>query len=160
MCVLGEGQGSWRFQANQSRVRVWWQDPDHRFQPHEWEAGGAVGSCEYIMWFRSSLFQFYNQVTHKSVLFVVAEQLWWALDPAGAGHQQWSALTFLWPWHWCSLPLRQGKELTRVLRSCRVVCSWSYMLNSVYGLTGWQQHQILWGDRRGSIRPLSLHVQQ
>lgn len=54
-------------------------------------------------------------MTHKS-LFVVAEKLWWALDPAGAGHQQWGAATFLWPWHWYSLPMWQGKELRKTFR--------------------------------------------
>ncbi len=54
----GEGQASWRLQTSQSCVRVRGQDPDHRIQPHEWAPGGTVGSCKYILCFRSALFFF------------------------------------------------------------------------------------------------------
>ncbi len=70
--------------------------------------------------------------SHK---FVVAEKLWWALDPAGAGHQQWGDVTFLWPWHWYSLPLWQSKELRKTFRFWPklflFVCSWSWIFEPV-----------------------------
>ena len=41
--LLGEGEGPWWHQTNESSVPLRWEDPDHRIQPYEWETDGPVG---------------------------------------------------------------------------------------------------------------------
>lgn len=93
---------------------------------------------------RVALLQFWCQMTHKSV-FADAEQLRWALDSAGAGHQQWSAVTLLWPWYGYSLPLWQGKNQTQVVEVflvykvvCFNQCKWSGRAIAASDTLRWQ----------------------
>lgn len=63
----GEGETSRGLQAGPGRLRVRREDPEHRLQPHEREAGGALGSGE-------SLHNLHNTSKHKTHFFTPEAQ--------------------------------------------------------------------------------------
>lgn len=88
---------------------------------------------------------------------LITEKLLRAADSAGAGHQQRGPPALLWPRHQRGLPLWQGQEL---MLKPPLGPRWCRRISCLLFTAGRQQHPLLWGDRRGSVHPLPVHLQQ